>query len=252
MKFFRSKVLPFLLLPLFLLLAAQLAYYLVYNGVILLNHPSKRAYPVRGADVSHYQGEIDWAILSNEGIDFVFIKATEGSSFTDDRFSYNFAEAQRCGVDAGAYHYFSFDSSGKTQAEHFIKTVIPSPGMLPPVIDVELYGRYAENPPAGDTVHTELSVMLTALEAHYGLKPILYATEDTYELYLANGYGEYDIWIRNVITKPTLSDGRQWTFWQYTNRERLDGYAGEEPFIDMNVFAGTPEEFRQYPRYPAP
>ena len=47
---------------------------------------------------------------------------------------------------------------------------------------------------------------------------------------------------------PTLTDGRAWTFWQFTNRGILDGYRGEEKFIDLNVFAGTAEEFAAYPR----
>ena len=99
------------------------------------------------------------------------------------------------------------------------------------------------------TVRAELDAMLAALESHYGLKPILYATEESYECYLAGAYEEYDIWIRNVIAKPRMSDNRAWTFWQYTNRGRLDGYAGEEQFIDINVFRGTDEEFSRYPRY---
>ena len=37
---------------------------LVYHGVILLNNPSKTEYPVRGVDVSSYQGEIDWGVLT--------------------------------------------------------------------------------------------------------------------------------------------------------------------------------------------
>ena len=34
-----------------------------------------------------------------------------------------------------------------------------------------------------------------------------------------------------------------WIFWQYSNRMRLDGYDGEEKYIDMNVFYGSEEEF---------
>ena len=88
--------------------------------------------------------------------------------------------------------------------------------------------------------------MLQALEDHYGQKPILYATEKSYRLYLSGDYDEYDIWIRNVITKPELSDHRNWRFWQYTNREKLSGYHGDEQYIDMNVFNGTAQEFAQY------
>ena len=53
---------------------------LVYHGVILLNNPPETEYPVRGVDVSFYQGEIDWGVLSAQNLDFAFIKATEGCS----------------------------------------------------------------------------------------------------------------------------------------------------------------------------
>lgn len=51
--------------------------------------------------------------------------------------------------------------------------------------------------------------MLNALEQYYGVKPILYATEKSYALYLSGDYKEYDIWIRNVMAKPHLSDARE-------------------------------------------
>ena len=37
-----------------------------YNGLIWPNTPSKKKYPVRGVDVSSYQGEIDWETLENK------------------------------------------------------------------------------------------------------------------------------------------------------------------------------------------
>ncbi len=228
------------------LLAGLTLLLLVWNGVILLNNPSRAQYPVRGVDVSSYQGEIDWPTLAGQGIRFAFIKATEGSSHVDERFAYNYEQAPKAGLRAGAYHFFSYDSPGETQAENFIRTVPRVQGALPPVVDVEFYGDKEKNPPARETVVRELSVLLEALEEHYNMRPILYATEKSYALYLAGGFAEYDIWIRNVLTVPTLPDGREWTFWQYTNRERLAGYDGKERYIDMNVFAGTAEEFAAY------
>ena len=47
---------------------------------------------------------------------------------------------------------------------------------------------------------------------------------------------------------PSLSDGREWTFWQFSDRHRLDGYTGDEEFIDVNVFAGTRDEWEHYAR----
>lgn len=219
---------------------------LIWNGVLLLNHPSLAEYPVRGVDVSSYQGDIDWKTLASQDISFAFIKATEGSSFTDPHFAYNYEQAQQTHLRIGAYHFFSYDSGGDTQAEHFISTVYPVDNMLPPVIDLEFYGDYDKNPPDRETVRQQLDIMLDKLQSHYGMKPIIYATEKSYSLYLAGSYDAYDIWIRNVIGKPNLSDQRGWTFWQYTNRARLKGYHGKEKFIDLNVFDGTRLEFESY------
>lgn len=219
---------------------------LVYNGVVSFNTPPKSKYPVRGVDVSSYQGEIDWQILSEQNIQFAFIKATEGSRFSDKKFSYNLSEALKTNLKVGAYHFFSYDSSGKSQADNFIKTVPKTENMLPPVIDVEFYGDKKENPPDKEKTTKELSVMIEALNEYYGLMPIIYVTEKSYELYIENLYNECDIWIRDVFFSPELSDGRSWTFWQYTDKAKLDGYSGEEKYIDMNVFNGSKEDFARY------
>lgn len=218
----------------------------VWNGVMILNQSSADEYPVKGVDVSAYQGEINWQELSKQNIKFAFIKATEGSSFVDKQFLYNFSEAQKTDLAVGAYHFFSYDSEGATQAKHFINTVKPFDGMLPPVIDLEFYGDKEKNPPSRESVTRELKTMLSILEEHYGQKPIIYATETSYELYLESDYEQYDIWIRNVISEPRLSDEREWVFWQYTNRECIDGYEGMERYIDMNVFSGNEREYHEY------
>ncbi len=219
---------------------------LVWNGIIILNGPFADKYDIKGIDVSSYQGDIDWNVLSSQNISFAFIKATEGSSFVDKNFVYNFKEAQKTSLAVGAYHFFSYDSEGKTQAENFISTVVPFEGMLPPVIDLEFYGDKEKSPPDRSDVEKQLKIMLNLLEEHYNQKPIIYATEKSYELYLSNDYVEYDIWIRNVISKPKLSDNRTWTFWQFTNRDKLDGYKGKEKYIDVNVFNDSLEEYAEY------
>ena len=112
---------------------------MVYTGSLRLNHPTQ---PVHGVDVSHYQGEIDWPVLAGQNIQFAFVKATEGSIYTDETFEANWAGAQAAGLRVGAYHFFSYDSDGLSQAENYIATVPVLPGALPPVIDVEFYGDY--------------------------------------------------------------------------------------------------------------
>ena len=233
---------------LFVLISVIVVFLLFWNGILLINNPDKEDYPIRGVDVSAYQGEIDWQILSRQDIDFAFIKATEGSSFTDKRFEYNHKEAIKTDLRIGAYHFFSFESSGKKQATHFINTVPKTDNMLPPVIDFEFYGDFANEPPEKEAVINELDIIIKMLYEHYGMQPIIYTGEREYSIYLQNRYVENPIWIRSVYSKAEsqLPDGKAWTFWQYTNRERLDGYNGTEKYIDMNVFNGTKEEFYNF------
>lgn len=243
----KKKILIGLLLAFgIVIIFGAIMFLLVYNGIVLLNNPSSEEFPVRGVDVSVYQGEIDWQKLSEEDIQFAFIKATEGSGYVDDKFSQNYENAQKTSLRIGAYHFFSYDSSGETQAENFINTVPKTDDMLPPVIDVEFYGDKKENLPDKDKTQKELDALISKLEEYYGKTPIIYATEKSYELYIADKYDNCDIWIRNVYTKPKLSDEREWTFWQYTNKEKLSGYSGDEKYIDMNVFNGNESDFESY------
>ncbi|MCL2859370.1 MAG: DUF4163 domain-containing protein [Oscillospiraceae bacterium] len=201
---------------------------------------------MRGVDVSSYQGDIDWSILSKQNISFAYIKATEGSSLVDDKFQFNWDEANKTDLKVGAYHYFSYDSDGMSQAENFIKTVPIISDSLPPVIDVELYGDKVKNVPDKAKTQEQLSILLDELQNYYGKNPIIYATDKTYNLYIKGSFDDYNIWIRNVFCKPNLSDYKSWTLWQYTDKAKLNGYDGKEKFIDMNVFNGTLEEFDKF------
>ena len=216
---------------------------LFYTGVLQFNHPRQS---VRGVDVSHHQGDIDWTVLASQDIAFAFVKATEGSSAVDERFMDNWYGAQSAGLRVGAYHFFSYDSPGAAQADHFIRCVPPDEYALPPVIDVEFYGDYDRHPLPREAVVPQLTAMVNNLRYAYGRAPIIYATEKAYEMYIAGGFEDCDIWIRSVYRAPRLSDGRDWTFWQYSDRTRLKGYSGQERFIDMNVFYGSREAFDQY------
>lgn len=230
----------------FLICIILLTILLWYQGIFIPNASSAKHYPVKGVDVSSYQGEIEWAQIQEQDLQFAFIKATEGSTFVDKYFERNWKSAENTPLRIGAYHFFSYDSEGKTQAQNFIKAVPINEEALPPVIDVEFYGDKEKNPPNRSQVEKELQTMVKMLEEHYGKRVILYTTQKAYDLYIKNSYEQCDIWIRDVFTKPSLPDKRKWTFWQYTDREQLDGYSGEEKYIDVNVFYGSEKEFKEY------
>ncbi|MCM1120677.1 MAG: glycoside hydrolase family 25 protein [bacterium] len=201
-------------------------------------------YPMQGVDVSHYQGEIEWERIREQGIDFAFIKATEGSSFVDDRFAANWKEARSAGLYVGAYHFFSFDSPASSQAEHFIATVGSLSGALPPAVDIEYYGDKAKNPPERQQAVSQLRELLCALEEEYGVKPVIYTTYTIYGQYIRGEFEEYPLWIRNVYYPP-VNTGRHWTFWQYCDTGTLQGTSGEEKYVDLNVFREGQKELEE-------
>ena len=228
----------------FLLFMLSSVCVLLYTGVIHINNPSTTKYPIRGVDVSSYQGEIDWKQLSAEDISFAYIKATEGSGYKDEQFDQNWAEAQTTDLRIGAYHFFSLDSSGTTQAENFCKTVVAVDSMLPPVVDVEPYGKYRDNSQIDkEKLLSELKNYVKTVEIYYTMKPVIYTTKEWLPI-LQEEFKDYDLWIRNVYGKPDSSI--DWTFWQFSNRHVLSGYSGPEHFIDMNVFIGNENDFLTY------
>lgn len=213
-----------------------------WKGLLLLpNETEANHWETWGVDVSSYQGRVDWAVLRGQGVDFAFIKATEGSGTTDPCFTRNWENGQAAGVLVGAYHFFSYDSPGETQADNFIAQVPVTAGALPPVVDVEFYGDKAQNPPTRGAVKEILDPLLERLEAHYGQKPILYATYRTYKLYIQGEYADYPLWVTRPLLAPMDKD---WSFWQYSHSARLEGYDGKETRIDLNVFRGSLEELK--------
>lgn len=228
-----------------LLLGAALVLFVLYQtGIWEPNQPAAGSYAVRGVDVSARQGEVDFARLSAQRVRFVFLKATEGAGFRDSRFAQNWDNARKAGLKTGAYLFFRFDVDAAAQASNFIHAVPAEADALPPVVDLEFYGSYRQHHPARAQVRSMLDKLLPALEARYGKPPILYCTAETYGAYLEGAYARDPIWIRSVGVPPERP--ANWTFWQYSDKGRLDGYRGEERFIDLNVFHGTEQAFEAF------
>src|SRR5688500_17073729 len=70
---------------------------LYWTGILRFNYPSVKDFPIRGIDISHHQGKIDWRALKNEDISFVFMKATEGGDYKDEKFTEYLEQARASG-----------------------------------------------------------------------------------------------------------------------------------------------------------
>lgn len=189
-----------------------------------------------GVDVSSYQANINMDKLKEQNIKYIYIKATEGSKTQDEKFAENWINAKNAELLSGAYHFFSYDSEGKKQAENFIKTVgTDIKGRLIPAVDVEYYGDKEQNPPNKEDVLRELKVFLEIVEKQYEVKPLIYTRSDIYDKYLKGEFDEYKKWISSLYTPLSWNYRDDWYIWQYINRGVLEGYTGGEKYIDLNV-----------------
>jgi lysozyme len=194
---------------------------------------------VLGIDVSHHQGAIDWNRLGAYGVDFAYIKASEGENFNDPRFSRNWYASEQAGLLRGAYHFFTQCKPGKLQAQNFIRVVPTDVRALPPVVDAEHMGPCSQSQPLND-VAAELAIFLDLIETHYGKRPVICTTRQFHDTYLIGKFPNEKFWIRSLVLPPRFLK-QQWVFWQYHNRGRRPGIDGP---VDLNAFRGTRMELQ--------
>jgi lysozyme len=218
-----------------------------YFGHIAIHHPDRKQYPIQGLDISAFQKQIDWPKIDRNEVNFIFIKATEGATFKDRSFPENWRNAGQAKLIRGAYHFFTFCKPGKLQAQNFILTVPVEDNTLPPIIDLEFSGN-CQTRLSPAALKQELQDYITEVQKVYQQIPILYATHEFYDAYLQHEFVQHPIWISNFYTQPHLADGRRWTFWQYSERGRVNGIGN---LVDRNVFNGSLEQFQQLLKRPA-
>ncbi len=183
---------------------------------------------VWGIDLSHHQGDINWTKLVKGKPHFIFFKATEGATHNDRNYREHYKNARKNGIIVGTYHFFSYRSTGKAQAKHFLSVARLQKGDLPPVLDVE----YRRKMPDEKKVTKEIKDFLIAVKKSTGLKPIIYCDYDFYKQYLKSELkSDYQLWICDYRRRPP----GKWLFWQTTDKFKIEGIQGK---VDFNLFNG--------------
>lgn len=180
-----------------------------------------------GIDLSHHNGPVDWARLGTEPMDFIYLKASEGTDHTDPRFQENWQAASRLGWKVGAYHFYLLCQAGAPQAENFIRQVEVRPGTLPPAVDLE-HAHNCKARGGRQAALAQMRVFLAALEAEYGAVPVIYTTPAFHAEWLAGeGFEAHPIWIRALAGPPE----QPYAIWQYSMKGKLAGIEGP---VDRN------------------
>lgn len=206
----------------------------LYNGYIWFVYPDREKYPILGIDVSHYQWDIDWKKVKEDGVWFAYIKGTEGDDWVDDAFDKNYTWAKKSSLPVWMYHFYSLRISPEKQLENLTKVLSWKVFDLPIVIDLEFLWNSKVRPEV-DVFQKDLQEFIFWVKSlQKWRKPILYTTNEFKEQYLAgNTFYDYSLWIRDIVRSPIFDN---WTIWQYKNRWHISWIRW---FVDFNVLSGS-------------
>ncbi len=216
---------------------------------------------VAGIDVSHHQGEIDWARVAAAGTGFAYIKATEGATGAtaqDSRFPRNWAGALAHGIPRGAYHLLTRPglSSASAQARNFLARVAPQAGDLPPALDVESDSipGFIKDVGVANVWH-HIWEWCEIVHNATGYQPLLYMGKpgiDALRPHLGS-LPALDLWMpryRPVNSPPPLPEDSahhlifpHWTFWQHSETGAVAGINGR---VDLDLFNGDAHNFTDW------
>ncbi|MFB9566732.1 lysozyme [Saccharopolyspora hordei] len=197
--------------------------------------------PVEGIDVSNHNGSIDWNEVAADGKKFTFVLATDGTDFSNPRYSEQYHGAKDAGLIAGAYHFARPDeSSAEAQADRFLDVAdYQSDGKtLPPVLDLEVdpnsggcYGMSV------DEMRQWTQTFNDKVKERTGKEPIIYANPSFWRQCMGStdSFDGHPLWLASYgVDSPTVPSGfSNWHFWQYTDKGSVDGISG---YTDLNQF----------------
>lgn len=185
-----------------------------------------------GIDVSSYQGEIDFRKVKEDGIEVVYIKATEGTYYIDPYLERNYQKAKEDGLKVGFYHYVAARTikQAEKEAQFFISNISGKESDCKLAMDFERFG---------DLTKTEINniglTFLKEIERLSGKKAILYSNAYTASNIWSGENTNYPLWIADYgVEYPTNSGTwNSWSGWQYTDVGEVRGING---YVDRDKF----------------
>lgn len=186
---------------------------------------------VKGIDLSHFSGDIDWErLLQEQQPKFVFLKTSEGIDLPDTRFHQNFKAAKKYDVVIGGYHFFVTADSAEDQFALVQAQTKSLSFDLPFVVDIEHIGHGTPK-----NFKKEFVKFLNLLENHFERPPIIYTSPKFWAHHVDLNIHRYPLWIAQYeVEKPDLpSSKHHWLFWQFKGEVRLPSV---EKDVDLSYF----------------
>jgi len=181
-----------------------------------------------GVDVSHWQGVMDWRKTKDAGVQFAFIKATEGLNWYDPQFKANVSGAREYEIPFGIYHYWRGLVAPELQFANIMKSyeAIDIGDPIPIAIDVESH----DGPTPTQT--RNMLAKFVQLLIDETILPTMYTSKEKWDRYVAeyDRWKELPLWVANWdAEEPVLPrDWSSWYIWQHKVENNGYKYGAEQ------------------------
>ena len=187
----------------------------------------------QGIDVSRWQGYIDYQRVKQAGIEVVYIKASEGTSYVDPYLETNYINAKANGLKVGFYHYVRArsEAAARQEADHFANTIAGKEVDCRLAMDFESFGNLSNV-----QINNIAEAFLKRLGEVTGKELVIYSnTNDARTVFSEELANNYPLWIAQYGTEEPNDNGK-WSSWigfQYTSTGIIAGING---YVDRNKF----------------
>lgn len=198
-----------------------------------------------GIDVSAFQGDIDFDSVKAGGIEFVYIKASEGTTLVDPKFEDNYAGAKDADLLIGVYHFVRAQNVSEAQAEarFFAENISGKEidGKL--AMDFEVFTGLTN-----EQVNEISVAFIDELINLTGKEVVIYSDASNATDVFDESLTEYSLWVAEYgVEEP--SDAviwDTWAGWQYSDAGQVSGISGN---VDLDYFT---DEMLMSDRSPIP
>ncbi|MFT4764312.1 MAG: lysozyme [Oleispira sp.] len=192
-------------------------------------HVGEKSKPIHGIDVSYDQGDIDWKKVMQTDVSFVYLKATDGITYTDPTFHRHMSVLDKQKVLLyGAYHFFEAEDDPEKQAENYIQQVSDYSLQLSPMVDVEV--TKDQDP---EEIQKRLKIFSEAIEMATGCLPIIYSYRSFWDLDIGPSFDQHIFWLADYAKKiDAPTSVKKLILWQYSETGVVNGISGP---VDLDV-----------------
>lgn len=185
-----------------------------------------------GIDVSGWQGNINYTEVRNSGIQVVYMKASEGSSFVDPYFNQNYENAKANNLKVGFYHYLTARSVEEaiSQANFFVSTISEKVPDCRLAMDFESFGNLTPE----EITQIGLAFMRT-VENLSQKEMVIYSDTSNASYRFYGELTNYPLWVAQYeVSEPTPNGNwNTWVGWQYSDAGEISGING---YVDRDKF----------------